>query len=159
MFDPDLINATKEPVRLIPGASIIDHVMSFSIMRGDHLDLAVLGAFQVSEQGDLANWDTGEPDSIPGVGGAMDLVVGARKVFVMMQHTDKSGRPKIVQNCTYPLTAERVVDRIYTDLAIIDIEPSGLVVRGMVDGISFEQLQQCTGVPIKCSEQCQKISS
>lgn len=152
--DPDLMNATKEPVMLVSGSSITDHVVSFCMMRGGHLDLTVLGAFQVSAQGDLANWDTGIADSIPAVGGAMDLVAGARRVFVMMQHQDKDGGPKIVQECSYPLTGARVVDRIYTDLAIIDVLPEGLEVRGMVEGLTLEQLQARTGVPLKHSAEC-----
>ena len=152
--DPDLMNATKEPVMLVPGSSITDHVVSFCMMRGGHLDLTVLGAFQVSATGDLANWDTGQADSIPAVGGAMDLVAGARKIFVMMQHQDKDGSPKIVQQCTYPLTGARVVDRIYTDLAVIDVLPERLEVRGLVEGISFEELQERTGVPLKRAATC-----
>ncbi|MDM9560863.1 3-oxoacid CoA-transferase subunit B [Bordetella petrii] len=152
--DPDLMNATKEPVMLTAGASITDHVVSFSMMRGGHIDLTVLGAFQVSARGDLANWDTGRADSIPAVGGAMDLVAGARKVFVMMQHQDKDGLPKIVSQCTYPLTGSQVVDRIYTDLAIIDIRPDGLEVRGMVAGLAFDQLQKSTGVPLRQAATC-----
>lgn len=152
--DPDLMNATKEPVMLVPGSSITDHVVSFCMMRGGHLDLTVLGAFQVSAQGDLANWDTGQADSIPAVGGAMDLVAGARRIFVMMQHQDKDGSPKIVQECSYPLTGARVVDRIYTDLAVIDVLPQGLEVRGMVEGLTLEQLQERTGVALKRAAHC-----
>lgn len=152
--DPDLMNATKDPVMLTPGASITDHVVSFSMMRGGHLDLTILGAFQVSGRGDLANWDTGQADSIPAVGGAMDLAAGARKVFVMMQHQDKDGAPKIVPECTYPLTGARVVDRIYTDLAVVDVQPEGLWVRGMVRGLAFEQLQLRTGVPLRRADDC-----
>lgn len=152
--DPDLMNATKDPVMLTPGASITDHVVSFSMMRGGHLDLTILGAFQVSGRGDLANWDTGQADSIPAVGGAMDLAAGARKVFVMMQHQDKDGTPKIVPECTYPLTGARVVDRIYTDLAVVDVQPGGLLVRGMVRGLAFEQLQLRTGVPLRRADDC-----
>jgi 3-oxoadipate CoA-transferase beta subunit len=148
------MNATKDPVMLTPGASITDHVVSFSMMRGGHLDLTILGAFQVSGRGDLANWDTGKADSIPAVGGAMDLAAGARKVFVMMQHQDKDGAPKIVPECTYPLTGARVVDRIYTDLAVVDVQPEGLWVRGMVRGLTFEQLQQRTGVPLRRAGDC-----
>lgn len=152
--DPDLMNATKDPVMLTPGASITDHVVSFSMMRGGHLDLTILGAFQVSGRGDLANWDTGQADSIPAVGGAMDLAAGARKVFVMMQHQDKDGAPKIVPECTYPLTGAGVVDRIYTDLAVVDVQPGGLLVRGMVRGLAFEQLQLRTGVPLRRADDC-----
>ncbi|KQZ98985.1 3-oxoacid CoA-transferase subunit B [Achromobacter sp. Root565] len=147
-LDLDLINASKEAVTLLPGASITDHVVSFAMMRGGHLDLTVLGAFQVSEKGDLANWDTGAADTIPAVGGAMDLVAGARQVFVTMEHVTKDGQPKIVRECTYPLTGARVVDRIYTDLAILDVTPAGMQVRAMVAGLAFGELQALTGCPL-----------
>ena len=146
--DPSLLNASKEPVTLLPGASITDHTISFAMMRGGHIDVSVLGAFQVSREGDLANWDTGATDAIPAVGGAMDLVAGARQVFVVMEHVTKNGEPKIVEACTYPLTGAGVVDRIYTDCAVIDVTPNGLVVRSMVEGLTFEQLQQMTGAPL-----------
>jgi len=147
-LDLDLINASKEAVTLLPGASITDHVVSFAMMRGGHLDLTVLGAFQVSERGDLANWDTGEPGTIPAVGGAMDLVAGARQVYITMEHTTKDGQPKLVRECSYPLTGAGVVDRVYTDMAIIDITPGGMVVRAMVAGLSFGRLQELTGCPL-----------
>ena len=147
-LDLDLINASKEAVTLLPGASITDHVVSFAMMRGGHLDMTVLGAFQVSEKGDLANWDTGAADTIPAVGGAMDLVAGARQVFVTMEHVTKDGQPKIVRECTYPLTGARVVDRIYTDLAILDVTPAGMQVRAMVAGLAFGELQALTGCPL-----------
>jgi len=152
--DVDVINATKEPVALLPGASITDHVVSFSMMRGGHLDLTVLGAFQVSQAGDLANWDTGSPDSIPAVGGAMDLAAGARRVLAMMQHVDRDGAPKIVPECTYPLTGRGVVDRIYTDLAVIDVTAQGLVVRAMVQGLDRAALQAATAVPLIFDPAC-----
>ena len=147
--DTALINASKEPVTLLPGASITDHVTSFAMMRGGHIDLTILGAFQVSSNGDLANWDTGAPDSIPAVGGAMDLVVGARQAWVLMEHVTKEGKPKIVKECTYPLTGCAVVDRIYTDIAVIDIVDGRLHVRSMVDGLSFDELQAMTGAPLE----------
>jgi 3-oxoadipate CoA-transferase beta subunit len=147
-LDLDLINASKEPVTLLPGASITDHVVSFAMMRGGHLDLTVLGAFQVSERGDLANWDTGAPGTIPAVGGAMDLVAGARQVYVTMEHVTKDGQPKIARECTYPLTGAGVVDRIYSDLAIIDVVSGSMVLRAMVEGLSFEALQALTGCPL-----------
>jgi len=153
-MDVDVINATKEPVALLPGASITDHVVSFSMMRGGHLDLTVLGAFQVSQAGDLANWDTGSPDSIPAVGGAMDLAAGARRVLAMMQHVDRDGAPKIVPECTYPLTGRGVVDRIYTDLAVIDVTAQGLVVRAMVQGLDRAALQAATAVPLIFDPAC-----
>lgn len=151
-IDMDLINATKEPVALDIGASITDHVVSFAMMRGGHIDLTVLGAFQVSAGGDLANWDTGQADSIPAVGGAMDLVAGAKLIFIMMQHVDRDGRPKIVPECTCPLTGKAVVDRIYSDLAIIDVTPSGLRVRAMLQGLDFETLQARTAVELQLDD-------
>jgi len=153
-LDLDLINASKEAVTLVPGASITDHVVSFAMMRGGHLDLTVLGAFQVSERGDLANWDTGAPDTIPAVGGAMDLVAGARQVYITMEHVAKDGQAKIVRECTYPLTGAGVVDRIYTDLAIIDVLPEGLRVTGMVAGLGFDALQAVTGCPLALAPDC-----
>lgn len=156
-LDLDLINASKEPVTLMPGASITDHVVSFAIMRGGHLDLTVLGAFQVSGQGDLANWDTGAPGTIPAVGGAMDLVAGARQVYVTMEHVTKDGQPKIVRECTYPLTGAGVVDRVYTDLAIIDVIPGGLRVAAMVAGLGFDALQQMTGCPLTLADDCRVL--
>jgi 3-oxoadipate CoA-transferase beta subunit len=146
--DWDLINAGKQPVTLLTGGAYFHHGDSFAMMRGGHLDICVLGAFQVSGTGDLANWHTGEPEAIPAVGGAMDLAVGARQVFVMMDHQTKQGEPKIVERCTYPLTAAACVDRIYTDLAVLEITERGLVVREMVDGLSFEELQRRTAAPL-----------
>src|SRR5690606_37873682 len=151
-LDLDLINASKEPVTLIPGSALTDHVVSFAMMRGGHIDLTILGAFQVSEQGDLANWDNGRPDDIPAVGGAMALAVGARQVYVTMEHVTRDGQPKIVERCTYPLTGEGVVDRIYTDLAVIDVTGKGLVVTSMVEGLTFDELQSMTGAPLALAE-------
>jgi 3-oxoadipate CoA-transferase beta subunit len=147
--DEDLINAGKEPVTLLAGGAYFHHADSFAMIRGRHLDFAILGAFQVSIAGDLANWHTGAADAIPAVGGAMDLAVGAKKVMVMMEHLTKTGESKIVERCTYPLTAARCVDRIYTDLAVIDVKPDGLHVVETVEGLSFEELQRLTGVPLK----------
>jgi 3-oxoadipate CoA-transferase beta subunit len=118
------------------------------MMRGGHLDVCVLGAFQVSARGDLANWHTGAPDAIPAVGGAMDLAIGAKQVFVMMEHQTKSGESKIVADCTYPLTGIGCVNRIYTDLAVLDVTPSGLAVREMAEGLTFDELQAMTGAPL-----------
>ena len=146
--DDDLINAGKQPVTLLTGGAYFHHGDSFAMMRGGHLDLCVLGAFQVSAEGDLANWHTGEPDAIPAVGGAMDLAIGAQRVFVMMEHVTKAGEPKIVARCTYPLTAMHCVDRIYTDLAVIDVTDRGLMVIEMVEGLEFNELQRMTGVPL-----------
>ncbi|KZE27352.1 3-oxoacid CoA-transferase subunit B [Crenobacter luteus] len=147
--DPELINAGKEPVTLLEGGSFFHHGDSFAMMRGGHLDYCVLGAFQVSASGDLANWHTGAPGAIPAVGGAMDLAVGAKQVFVMMEHLTKTGECKLVERCAYPVTGIGCVDRIYTDLAVIDVTPEGLVVREMVEGQSFDELQKITPVPLK----------
>jgi 3-oxoadipate CoA-transferase beta subunit len=144
--DYDLINASKDPVTLLPGGAFFHHADSFGMMRGGHLDICVLGAFQVSVKGDLANWHTGAPDAIPAVGGAMDLAVGAKQVFVMMEHLTKTGQSKIVERCTYPLTGVACVNRIYTDLAVLDVTPEGLRVRETVDGLGFEELTRLTGV-------------
>ena len=138
--DEDLINAGKQPVTLLTGGAYFHHGDSFAMMRGGHLDICVLGAFQVSAEGDLANWHTGEPDAIPAVGGAMDLAIGAQRVFIMMEHVTKAGEPKIVARCTYPLTAMHCVDRIYTDLAVIDLTDHGLTVIEMVEGLGFDEI-------------------
>jgi 3-oxoadipate CoA-transferase beta subunit len=147
--DEDLINAGKQPVTLLTGGAFFHHADSFAMMRGGHLDICVLGAFQVSERGDLANWHTGAPDAIPAVGGAMDLAIGAKKVFVMMEHQTKSGESKIVSACTYPLTGVACVSRIYTDLATIDVTPEGLLVIDMIEGLTLDVLQQMTGVQLR----------
>jgi 3-oxoadipate CoA-transferase beta subunit len=146
--DYDLINAGKQPVTLLPGGCYFHHADSFAMMRGGHVDLCVLGAFQVSGSGDLANWHTGAPGAIPAVGGAMDLAVGARKTAVMMEHVTKSGEPKIVPACSYPLTGVACVSRIYTDLAVLDVSPAGVTVVERVDGLSLLDLQAVTGVPL-----------
>ena len=146
--DHDLINAGKQPVTLLPGGAYFHHADSFGMMRGGHLDICVLGAFQVSVKGDLANWHTGAADAIPAVGGAMDLAIGAKKTYVMMEHLTKNGERKIVQACTYPLTGIACVSRIYSDLAVIDITPTGLQVVDIVDGLSFDELQKLSGVPL-----------
>jgi len=147
--DYDLINAGKQPVTLLRGGSFFHHADSFGMMRGGHLDFCVLGAFQVSAHGDLANWHTGAPDAIPAVGGAMDLAIGAKQVFVMMEHLTKQGASKIVEHCSYPLTGVGCVDRIYTDLAVIDVTPQGLRVLEIVEGLSFDELVRLSGVPIR----------
>lgn len=150
--DWDLINAGKEPVTLLTGGAFFHHADSFAMMRGGHLDICVLGAFQVSVTGDLANWSTGEPGAIPAVGGAMDLAVGAKAVYIMMEHLTKKGESKIVERCTYPLTAVGCVKRIYTDLAVINVTASGLEVVEIVEGLSLADLQQLTGVPLRMAE-------
>ncbi len=146
--DADLINASRVPVTLLPGGAYVHHADSFALIRGGHLDYCVLGAFQVSVAGDLANWHTGAADAIPAVGGAMDLAAGAKHVFVMMEHRTKSGESKLVERLTYPPTALACVDRVYTDLAVVDIGPSGLVVREIVDGLAFDELAKLSGVPM-----------
>lgn len=146
--DPDLINAGKQPVTILTGGCYFHHADSFAMMRGGHLDVCVLGAFQVSVTGDLANWHTGGPDAIPAVGGAMDLAIGAKQVYVMMEHQTKSGESKIVERCSYPLTGIGCVNRIYTDLAVIDVTPQGLKVLEFVTDLTFDELQRLTGVPL-----------
>lgn len=140
-IDGDLINAGKIPVLEMPGASYFDHATSFAMMRGGHIDICVMGAFQVSVRGDLANWHTGEPDAIPAVGGAMDLATGARQVYVMMTLLTKEGEPKLVPHCTYPLTGLACVTRVYTELAVIRVGVQGAVVESTY-GISVRQLEQ-----------------
>ena len=147
--DEDLINAGKEPVTLLTGGSYFHHADSFGMIRGRHLDFCVLGAFQVSAAGDIANWHTGAPDAIPAVGGAMDLAVGAKQVLVMMEHLTKEGASKLVERCSYPLTGARCVNRVYTDLAVIDIKADGLHLVEIVADISFDELQRLNGVPLK----------
>ncbi|HOP91699.1 MAG TPA: 3-oxoacid CoA-transferase subunit B [Ottowia sp.] len=146
--DYDLINAGKQPVTLLPGGALFHHADSFAMMRGGHLDVCVLGAFQVSTKGDLANWSTGEPGAIPAVGGAMDLAVGARQTWVMMDLLTKKGESKIVAQCTYPLTAIGCVKRIYTDLATFECTPQGLRWVDSVDGLALDELQRLVGQPI-----------
>ncbi len=146
--DYDLINAGKQPVTLRPGGAYFHHADSFAMMRGGHLDICVLGAFQVSVKGNLANWHTGAPDAIPAVGGAMDLAIGAKKTFVMMEHLTRGGESKLVERCTYPLTGIGCVSRIYTDLAVIDITPQGPKVVEIFNGLPFEELRRLSGVPL-----------
>lgn len=146
--DPELINAGKRRVSAIPGAAYFHHADSFAMIRGGHLDLSVLGALQVSAAGDLANWSTGEPGAIPAVGGAMDLVAGVKRVFVITQHTTKAGEPKLVESCNYPLTGLRVVDRVYTDLAVIDVTADGFRVVELSPGVGFDEVQRRTGAPL-----------
>ncbi|MBU3623897.1 3-oxoacid CoA-transferase subunit B [Polynucleobacter sp. AP-Latsch-80-C2] len=146
--DSDLINAGKEFITLLKGGSYFHHGDSFTMMRGGHIDICVLGAFQVAQNGDLANWHTGSPDAIPAVGGAMDLAIGARNVFVTMEHVTKNGEAKIVEKCTYPLTGMGCVNRIYTDLAVIDVTPKGLIVSEMVPGLTLDELKKLTDAPL-----------
>jgi 3-oxoadipate CoA-transferase beta subunit len=150
--DSDLINAGKEFITLLKGGSYFHHGDSFTMMRGGHIDICVLGAFQVAQNGDLANWHTGSPDAIPAVGGAMDLAIGARNVFVTMEHVTKNGEAKIVEKCTYPLTGMGCVNRIFTDLAVIDVTPNGLIVSEMVPGLTLDELQKLTDAPLSMAE-------
>jgi 3-oxoadipate CoA-transferase, beta subunit len=148
--DEDLIDAGKAAATILPGGSYFHHADSFGMIRGGHIDICVLGAFQVAANGDIANWHTGEADAIPAVGGAMDLAAGAKQVFVTMEHLTKKGESKIVERCTYPLTGLRCVTRIYTDLAVIDVKPDGLhLVEICAEGLSFAELQKLNGVPLK----------
>lgn len=146
--DPELINAGKRHVSVNPGGAFFHHADSFSMIRGGHIDLCVLGAMQVSKHGDLANWSTGAPDAIPAVGGAMDLVAGVKSVFVITQHCTKHGEPKLVENCTFPLTGRGVIDRIYSDLAVIDVTPDGFQLVELAPGVDFEYVEQRTGATL-----------
>jgi 3-oxoadipate CoA-transferase beta subunit len=144
--DYDLINAGKQPVTLLAGGVFFHHADSFAMMRGGHLDICVLGAFQVAANGDLANWHTGAADAIPAVGGAMDLAIGAKATWVMMEHSTKAGEAKIVPRCTYPITSLACVKRLYTDLAVLELAPQGVRVRDIVPGLDFATLQARTSV-------------
>ncbi len=165
--DFDLVTAGKKPVTVIPGAAFFDSADSFAMIRGGHIDIAVLGAFQVSETGDLANWSTdeagdeagGEAGSIPAVGGAMDLAQGARQVFVITGLTTRDGEAKIVRECTYPLTGAGVVTAIYTDLAVIDVTREGLIVREMLEPLSFDDLQALTGAKLTLDPGCKPLTA
>jgi 3-oxoadipate CoA-transferase, beta subunit len=147
-IDRWLINAGKQYVTLRTGGSFMHHADSFALIRGGHLDLCVLGAFQVAENGDLANWSTSDNDSAPAVGGAMDLAAGARQVWVLMEHQTKSGESRLVRRCTYPLTALNAVKRVYTNFAVLDVTEQGFAVREMVPGMTFEVLQTVTDAPL-----------
>jgi 3-oxoadipate CoA-transferase beta subunit len=147
--DPELINAGKKPVTMVPGAAFFDHSDSFTMIRGGHIDICVLGALQVSATGDLANWSTGAPGAIPAVGGAMDLVAGVKTIFVITRHVTKTGEPKLVQACTYPLTGRAVVSRIFTDLAVIDVGTDGFVLRELAPGVSLDEVLEKTGAPLR----------
>ena len=146
--DLDLMNAGKKYVTAVPGAAYFHHADSFSMIRGSHIDICVLGAMQVSSSGDLANWSTGAADAVPAVGGAMDLVAGVRTIFVITQHCTKSGVPKLMERCSYPLTGQGVVSRIYTELAVIDITPAGFSLVELAPAVDFDYVQQRTGAPL-----------
>ena len=146
--EPELINAGKKRVTVLPGASYFHHADSFTMIRGGHLDLCVLGALQVSERGDLANWSTGAPDAIPAVGGAMDLVAGVKTIFVITQHVTRDGNPKLVRECTYPLTSLHCVDRIFTNLAVIDVTDRGFQLVELAPDVSYDYVADKTGAPL-----------
>jgi len=146
--DPDLINAGKGAASLLPGGSFFHHTDAFLMIRGGHVDLSLMGAFEVSAEGDLANWTTNDPHFAPGVGGAMDLAAGAREVRVLLEHTTREGAPRLRRRCTYPLTAPRCVKRIYTNLAVVDVTAQGLSVRELVEGMTLGDLQALTEPPL-----------
>ena len=151
-IDPDLINAGKKPVTIVSGASFFHQADSFAMIRGGHIDLSILGAFQVSVEGDLANWATSDLKSAPSVGGAMDLAIGAKKIFVMMQHCSSNGEPKLVDECTYPLTGSGVVKRIYTDIAVIEIGDFGFIAIEVIKGLGETELSEITGAQIQFAD-------
>jgi len=146
--EPELINAGKRQVTVIPGAAYFHHADSFSMIRGGHIDVCVLGALQVAKNGDLANWSTGAPGAIPAVGGAMDLVAGVETIYVITQHCTKKGDPKLIDACTFPLTGKSVVDRIYTELAVIDVTPEGFRLVELSPGVEFDYVQERTGAEL-----------
>jgi 3-oxoadipate CoA-transferase beta subunit len=156
--DPDLINAGKGLTTLVPGGCFFHHNDAFLMIRGGHVDLSLLGAFEVSGEGDVANWATNDPHFPPGVGGAMDLAVGAREVRVLVEHTGKDGTPRIRRQCTYPLTRARCVKRIYTNLAVLDVTPEGLVVREMVEGLDLDRLQALTEPALRLANDWKPIT-
>ncbi len=155
--DYELTNASKGPVTLLDGGSFVHQADSFAMIRGGHIDICVMGVFQVSASGDLANWSTGGPDAIPGVGGAMDLAIGAKRVFVMTEHTTRAGEPKIVEHCSYPLTGAGVVSSIYSNIAVIDITGEGLVVREKLAGLELDDVQSVTGAPVRLANDWQTL--
>jgi 3-oxoadipate CoA-transferase beta subunit len=157
--DKDLINAGKGLTTIVPGGSYFHHNDAFLMIRGGHLDLALLGAFEVSEAGDLANWTTEDPDFPPGVGGAMDLAVGAREVRVLVEHTTKDGKPRIRKRCGYPLTAPHCVKRIYTNLAVLDVTKEGVIVREMIDGLDLAGLQKLTEAELTLANDWKRLDA
>ena len=157
--DRDLVNASQQFITVQPGASYFDCAESFIMLRGGHVDVALLGAYQVACNGDLANWNLNLPDNIPAVGGAMDIAVGVKDIRVLMQHCDKFGNPRLLSHCTLPLTAPGVVKRIYTDLAVLDITQQGFLVREKVKGLEFEELARMTGAPIFASSDWEPLES
>lgn len=156
-IDTDLVDAGSRPITLRSGASIVDSAWSFSLIRGGHIDVTVLGAFEVAANGDLANWDMKIPHKGPLVGGAMDLAAAAKAVWIVMEHNTRSGGPRIVKECTLPLTAQRCVKRVYTDLAVMEIGASGVIVHEIVDGLSREELQKRSGAPLTFAPDCKTM--
>jgi len=148
-LDLDLMNAGKKYVTALPGASYFHHADSFSMIRGGHIDVCVLGTMQVAANGDIANWSTGAPDAIPAVGGAMDLVQGVKRIFVITMHTTRNGEPKLVERCSYPLTGPGVVSRIFTNLAVVDVTPDGFEVVELAPDVTFAEVERQTGAPVK----------
>lgn len=155
--DPDLVNAGKEYVTLLPGASVFDHPTSFSMIRGGHISYAVLGALEVAANGDMANWRT-PGEKVPGVGGAMDLAFGVRNVLITMTHVTSKGKPKILNKCSLPLTAPRCVKRIYTDMAVVDVTPDGLVLREFAPGLDAKAVQAKTEAPLRVAADCKEMN-
>jgi 3-oxoadipate CoA-transferase beta subunit len=158
-IDTDLVDAGSRRITLRPGASIVDSAWSFAMIRGGHIDVTILGAFEVAANGDLANWDMRLPGKGPLVGGAMDLAVGARAVWVIMEHTTRTGAPRLLEACTLPLTAVRCVRRVFTDLAVIDVTPGGMVVREMLEGISEAELRERTAAPLAFAPDCRPLEA
>lgn len=156
--DPDLVDASSRRITLRPGAAIVDSVWSFAMIRGGHIDVTILGAFEVAANGDLANWDMRLPNKGPLVGGAMDLAVGARAVWVIMEHTTRTGAPRLVETCKLPLTAPRCVRRVYTDLAVVDVTPAGFVVRDMLASLTQADLAARTGAPLAFAPDCGRLA-
>jgi len=155
--DPELINAGKKAVTILPGAAFFHHADSFAMIRGGHIDYCILGAMQVAENGDLANWSTGAPDAIPAVGGAMDLVAGAGHILVITEHVTRDGQPKLMKACTYPLTGLAVVSRIFTDLAVVDVTPKGFLLREVAPGVDAETVQALTEAPLALADDLKTI--
>ena len=158
-IDPNLINAGKRPITMLPGASIFDHAMSFGIVRGRHLDLCVLGAYQLAANGDIANWARSREDLLPAIGGAMDLAAGARRIWSVTTHVNRDGSPKLLESCAYPLTGAGVVSRIFSDMAVIEVDEGGFLVREIAPGITPDALQAKTGAPLRFADDLREIAA
>lgn len=157
--DPDLINAGKKPVTLLPGAAFFHHADSFAMIRGGHIDYCILGAMQVAANGDIANWSTGAEGAIPAVGGAMDLVAGVRHVLVITEHTTREGEPKLLERCTYPLTAPGVVSRVFSSFGVIDVTPEGFLLKEIAPGVSLDQVEAATAAPIRAARDLKEVAA